>query len=53
MTPKYSLKQISDIAKEISKDLDDNLDDIYTSDKNQFDIAIQVLITTLIDMESI
>lgn len=53
MTPKFSLKQISDIAKEISKDLDNNLDDIYTSDKEQFDIAIKILIDTLIDLENI
>jgi len=53
MKPKFSLKEISNIAKEISKDLDDNLDDIYTSDKEQFDIAIAILIMTLVDMENI
>ena len=53
MTPKYSLKQISDIAKEIAKDLPDYLDDIYSSDKEQFEIAIELLIRTLIDLENI
>ena len=53
MIPKYSLKQISDLAKEIAKDLPDYYDDMYSSDKQQFEIAIEVLISTLIDIENI
>jgi len=53
MTPKYSLKQISDLSKEISKDLDHYVDNILTSDKEQFEMAIKILIETLIDLENI
>ena len=53
MTPKFSLKQISNMAKEIAKDLSEDPYDIYSSDKEQFEIAIDVLLQTLIDMENI
>lgn len=52
LTPRYSIKQILDLSKEIAKSLDDWRDDIYTSEKEQFEIAIQVLINTMIDIEN-
>jgi hypothetical protein len=52
MRKKYSLKEISDLSREIAKDLPDYLDDIYSSEKEQFKIAIEILIQTLIDIEN-
>lgn len=52
LTPIYSIKQILDLSKEIAKSLDDYRDDIDTSEKEQFEIAIQVLINTMIDIEN-
>jgi hypothetical protein len=51
LIPKYSIKQIMDLSKEIAESLDNNFDDVYTSDKSQFKIAIRVLIDTMIDLE--
>ena len=51
MTPKYTLKEIRDIAKEICKSLDDNYDDVFTSDAYSFALNIQILIDTIKDIE--
>jgi hypothetical protein len=53
LTPHYSIRQILNISKEIAESLDNNFDDVYTSDKQQFEIAIKTLIETIIDMETI
>ena len=53
MTPKYSLKQIVSLSKEICKSLDDNYEDIYTSDAYSFALNIQILIDTIKDMEEL
>jgi hypothetical protein len=53
MTKKYSLKEIVDLSKEICKSLDDNYYDVNTSDAYSFSLNMQILIDTLIDLESI
>jgi hypothetical protein len=50
---KYTLKEIRDLSKEIAESLDDYRDDIDTSEKEQFEIAIDVLLQTLKDIEQI
>ena len=52
LTPRYSIKQILDLSKEIAESLDDYLDDIHTTEKNEFEIAIKVLIDTKTDIEN-
>jgi hypothetical protein len=50
---KYTIKQISDLSKEIAKSLDDYLDDIHTTEKNEFEKSIDILLQTLKDIEQI
>lgn len=53
MIPKYSLKEIVDLAKEIVKDLDDDYYDVNTSDAYSFALNMQILIETIKDLEEI
>jgi hypothetical protein len=53
MTKKYSLKEIVDLAKEICKSLDDNYDDVYTSDASSFALNMDILIETIKDLEEL